>query len=404
MHVTLPSEATRAAPDMLLLDLTHTSHTPARTGIQRVARALYQDLGDSSLAITRDPFLDRWRALEPWERANLLRTQGGQKRRANWPQSAKWRGRLRRLFGQTARHALSGNYRGLIVPEVFGPRMAEAYEELFAHVEGPRVAVFHDAIPLRFPEISPASTVARYPRYLHELLLFDGIAANSEDSRDSLLSYWRWLKAPNPPPVVAITLGVTPSPPTSVRPTAPQTRPVVLSIGTLEGRKNHLSLFEACELLWAHGISFELRVIGHVNSETGTAALARLRSLQAAGRPLRFEGTASDEALAQAYAECTFTVYPSIAEGFGLPVIESLARGKPCICSARGALGEISRHGGCLPLESLTPAALAGAIEHLLRSPADVDRLSAAARARRFKSWTDYTRELLSWMQTVPRR
>ena len=402
---------------MLLLDLTHTSHTRARTGIQRVARALQQNLAATSVPITRDPFVGAWRPLEPWELANLANSQGGEKRKAQWPASAKWRGRLRRILGRTRLHALKGEFAGLIEPELFGPPVARDLPKLFPQVTGPRVALFLDAIPLRFPELTPPGTVARFPGYLQELLMFDGIAAISEESRDSLLGYWDWLGVAQHPPVFALPLGVDLS---DAGAAAPQQRPletgsktpgitsaaipVILCVGTLEGRKNHLALLEACEALWSQQAAFQLHVIGHVNAETGGAALARLRALQAAGRPLRYDGPGTDEAITQAYGECAFTVYPSIAEGFGLPVIESLARGKPCICSGRGALGEISRGGGCVPLERLEAPHLVNAIRSLLDSPDTRAALSEVACGRSFKSWADYSHELIAWMQSLPRR
>jgi len=389
---------------MLLIDLSHTSHTPARTGIQRVARAILQHLGPNARPVTLDPFLDAWRLLEAWERANLAQTQGGRKRGAHWPPLAKLRGRLRRTLGRTSAHALRGDFDALIEPELFTPAVARKFPQLFPHIRGPRVALFLDALPLRFPEFTPPATVARFPAYLRELLPFDGIAAISADSRDSLLSYWQWLGIQNPPPVLALPLGVDLEKCHTLDDTSPpSSRPVVLSVGTLEGRKNHLALLDAAESLWSRGTSFELRLIGHANA-TGAAALARLKSLQGAGRPLRYDGPASDETIAQAYADCAFTVYPSIAEGFGLPVIESLARGKPCVCSARGALGEISLHGGCLALDSVDSTSLAHAIESLLQNPSRLADLSTAARRRTFKSWADYTRELETWIHTLPRR
>lgn len=390
---------------MLLLDLTHTSHTRARTGIQRVARALWENLGAAATPVTRDPFLGGWRPLEAWELASLRNSQGGEKRRAQWPALAKWRGRLRRLTGRSPAHLLQGEYEGWIEPELFGPHVARDLPRAWQHVRGPRIALFLDAIPLRYPELTPPGTVARFPAYLAELLAFDGIAAISEESRDSLLGYWDWLGVSQRPPVIALPLGVDP-----VQQAAPDAsaanrgRAVVLSVGTLEGRKNHLALLAACEQLWSEGLDFELRIIGHVNAETGGAALTRLRELQAAGRPLRYAGPATDEAIAQAYADCAFTVYPSLAEGFGLPVIESLARGKPCICSGRGALGEISHGGGCLALTSVDALALAAAIRRLLTQPAECSALAAEAHHRRFKSWADYTSELLTWMRNLPRR
>src|SRR6187402_2863055 len=119
---------------MLLLDLTHTSHTRARTGIQRVARALHQNLDTQATAVTRDPFVGAWRKLEPWEIANLANSQGGEKRKAQWPASAKWRGRLRRALGRTAAHAIRGEFAGLIEPELFGPPVARDLPKLFSHV------------------------------------------------------------------------------------------------------------------------------------------------------------------------------------------------------------------------------------------------------------------------------
>src|SRR5882724_8411445 len=165
-------------PAPLLLDLSHTCHTRARTGIQRVARALHSALGDDALAITHDPHRHAWRRLEAWELANLSATGAAEKRGAQWPLAAKFRGRTARWQGRAA-PALPENS-GLLVPEVFSPTVAAALPSLFGAVRGPRVAVFHDAIALQFPEISPAKTVARFPAYLHELLAFDGIAANSE--------------------------------------------------------------------------------------------------------------------------------------------------------------------------------------------------------------------------------
>lgn len=399
----------------VLLDLTHTSHTHARTGIQRVTRSLHAALGPDAVAITHDPHSRTWRPLEPWETALLALESTAKKRGATWPLSAQLRGRFRRLLRPASSPSLSPRLSallpssGLLVPEVFSAQTAAALPALFAAAAGPRVAVFHDAIALKFPELTPPKTVARFPAYLVELLAFDGIAANSEDSRDTLRDYWRWLGVAHPPPVEAIPLGVDLPPSASVSDPQrsalnAQRLPTVLSVGSLEGRKNHLALLEACEHLWSTGARFELRLIGLAQPQTGRDALARLRTLQAAGRPLHYDGPATDAALASAYAACAFTVYPSLIEGFGLPVIESLAHGKPCVCSARGALGESARGGGCLALASVDAPSLAAAVGRLLAAPAELASLAAAARARRFRTWPDYAAALTGWMRTVPRR
>ncbi len=394
-------------PAPLLLDLTHTSHTRARTGIQRVTRSLRTALGDAAVSITHDPHQQTWRTLETWELANLTATEAAGKRGAAWPLSAKVRGFVRKKFGAgaTPTKAHLPPSSGLVVPEVFSPGVAAALPELFAAANGPRVALFHDAIALKFPDLTPTKTVARFPGYLRELLVFDGIAAVSEDSRDALRDYWRWLGVTNAPPIQAIPLGL------DVAPSAPATStaeggslPIILSVGSLEGRKNHVALLDACEELWAEGEKFQLHLIGLAHPQTGRTALERVQSLQAKGRALRYEGPATDAALEAAYAECAFTIYPSLIEGFGLPVIESLSHGKPCICSGRGALGESARGGGCIALDSVDAASLAGAMRRLLTQPAEVSALATAARARKFRTWRAYAQELTTWMRGLPRR
>lgn len=391
----------------VLLDLSHTSHTRARTGIQRVARALLGSLGERARAITFDPHLRAWRPLETWEQENLAAPTAEKKRGARWSLPSKMRARARRWLGHssTSRGARAlPRHDGLLVPEVFSADVASALPGLFSATTGPRVAVFHDAIALKFPELTPPKTVARFPAYLRELLAFDGIAANSEDSRDSLLDYWRWAGFTHPPPVAAIPLGVDFREIPAARPAPASALPIVLSVGSIEGRKNHLTLLEACEQLWRRGMLFELRLIGLAQAQTGRAALERIEALKASGRSLCYNGPLGDTALETAYAECAFTVYPSVIEGFGLPVIESLAHGKPCICSGRGALGESARGGGCVTIDITDASVLADAIGGLLDSPADLSALARAARHRRFKTWAGYTQELTDWMRTLPRR
>ncbi|MFA5265767.1 MAG: glycosyltransferase family 1 protein [Opitutaceae bacterium] len=384
---------------MILLDLTHTSHTRARTGIQRVCRALHRELGSRGVAtsVTWDPYAKEWRKLEPWELENLGAGKASPKRGTTWPVSSHLRGRFRKWRSKHAN--LGASPQGLIVPELFSADAAAAMPALFSGVAGPKVALFHDAIALKFPELSPVKTVARFPSYLQELARFDGIAAISADSRDTLLDYWRWLGLANTPPVETIPLGIdAPANPTGI---TPGKEPIVLCIGTIEGRKNHPALLEACERLWEQGSVFALRLVGLAQVETGKAALATIARLQSRGRAIRYDGPASDTELLEAYRECHFTVYPSLIEGFGLPVLESLAHGKPCICSAKGALGESAKGGGCIALEKVDAASLAPAIARLLSDEAEPASLSLAARERKLCSWSNYGDALLAWMNSL---
>ena len=389
----------------LLLELSHTSHTRARTGVQRVCRSLRMALGEKAVAVCFDPYENSWRPLGSVEEHNLASTAPAKGRGARWSLAASLRGRLRRLSNKgdpldALAPAAPGSPQGILVPEIFSPAVARALPRLFAASSGPRVALFHDAIALQYPEFTPRSTVARFPGYLQELLQFDGIAAVSEASRDALLGYWKWLGLSRTPPVIALPLGLD-SPPAAPE-ASPSASPSILSVGSLEGRKNHLALLAACEALWARGLTFQLRLVGLAHPETGARALKEIVALKARGRPLRYDGAVDEQGLESAYQEAAFTVYPSLTEGFGLPVAESLARGRPCLCRMSGALGEVARGGGCVDLGSASSLEISSAIEGLLSSPSRLTELREAARQRRFKGWPAYAAELLEWMKGLP--
>ena len=391
------------SPDpLLLLDATHTSHTRAQTGIQRVTRSLFAALAKLQpvTAVCHDPYLGAWRALDAGELDHLrpgLTSTGS--RGAKWPLHQRLAGYAHRLLGSKPGLPSAG---GLVCPELFSAQVGLHLPEILGAVRGPRVAIFHDAIGLKLPELTPPGTVARLPAYLRELLRFDGIAAVSEDSATSLRDYWQWLGVTGTPPVRVIPNGVDPVP--SMPEEIPSAITRLLCVGTIEGRKNHLALLEACEALWAEGLKFELQLLGLARADTAGRALAKIAALKQAGRPVLYQGAATDAELHAAYRRCTFTVYPSFTEGFGLPVIESLQHGKPCVCSALGALGESARGGGCIALESVDSASLAAALRRLLQNPDEIAALGAAARTRNFRSWADGAQDLAAWMRTLPRR
>jgi glycosyltransferase involved in cell wall biosynthesis len=390
----------------LLFDATHTSHTAAQTGIQRVCRALFEELypGGQAAPVCFDPHLIGWRTLVPGELAVLRDRSGGagKSRGAKWTLAQKISGATSRWLGK--RPALPAAS-GLICPELFSAKVGSRLPELLSAVAGPRVAIFYDAIPLKFPELTPPGTVARFPAYLRELLVFDGVAAISEDSAASLRDYWRWLGVTDLPPVQAIPLGIDrPAASVAGEPASIPSTPRLLCVCTVEGRKNHLALLEACATLWSAGLAFELHLIGLARADTAGPALARINKLKNAGRPLSFDGSVPEAELHSAYRQCSFTVYPSLVEGFGMPVLESLHHGKPCVCSGHGALGESAHGGGCLPLDSVDAASLAGAIRRLLTHPAELASLAAAARSRSLRTWPEYAAEFTAWMRTLPRR
>src|SRR5262249_19596150 len=169
---------------------------------------------------------------------------------------------------------------------------------------------------------------------------------------------------------------------------------IVLCVSTFVPRKNHLSLLDAAERVWSSDLNFELKLVG---AWAGNFAVSRkIRELRSRGRSVVWLKHVDDQTLHAIYRECAFTVYPSLMEGFGLPIVESLWHGKPCVCGGNGALGEVAHGGGCLIVDQTNNAALADGIKRLLLDRELYSRLAAEARAQKFRSWSDYIDKFLT--------
>ena len=157
-------------------------------------------------------------------------------------------------------------------------------------------------------------------------------------------------------------------------------------------------------MLWQEGHDFHLDLIGIADAPADTwRILRRVRSLARHGRPVRWLRHVSDLELAEAYRKCSFTVFPSRMEGFGLPILESLWHGRPVICGSNGALGEVSAGGGCLHVDQNDPISLADGMSHLLKDRFALDTLQEEAQRRRFRSWSDYQADLLGSLAEATR-
>ena len=388
----------------LALDLSYTAHCPAQTGVQRVCRQLFAQLaatGHAPVPLIHDRYARRWRAPDAAELACLSPTAAehpARRRGEVWSLAQNLRGRLG-LFTEPDWAALRGL--PILAPEIFRPDTFAAYSTLRQRLGGPIGAIFYDAVVLRHPDLSPTSSVARFPAYLRELATFDGVAAISDASRAELLDHWSRLGLQHTPPAVTIPLGLDPPPPLLPPTSEDPHGPLILSVGTIEGRKNHLALLEAAEILWKEGRRFRLTLAGLHRPETAASALLRAKDLHAVGRPLSAPGAVSESRLHELYAACHFTVYPSLYEGYGLPVAESLAYGRPCVCGSGGALAEVAHGGGCLVVPDPTPENLAQALRNLLVDENLYRRLGTEAAQRRFPTWADYARNAAAWLQSL---
>lgn len=179
--------------------------------------------------------------------------------------------------------------------------------------------------------------------------------------------------------------------------------PLVMVVGSHEPRKNHLAVLHAAELLWREGQRFCLAFIGgnSWNSEEFTELLA---GLQEAGRPVEALSAADDDLLFGGLHVARFTIFPSLNEGFGLPVAESLACGTPVITSNYGSMREIAEAGGgALLVDPRDDRSVTDAFRRLLQDDELLAELVAQARSRPSRTWDDYASQTWDRLMAPPR-
>jgi glycosyltransferase involved in cell wall biosynthesis len=139
-------------------------------------------------------------------------------------------------------------------------------------------------------------------------------------------------------------------------------------------------------------VRFSLAFIGghSWNSQRFDEGVARLR---AAGHPVETLTTVTDDLLWAAYRVSHCLVFPSLNEGFGLPVAEALASGTPVVTSAFGSMAEIAADGGAVLVDPRDDASLVDGLERVLTDPQLYADLRAAAAARPRRTWDQYSRE-----------
>ena len=147
----------------------------------------------------------------------------------------------------------------------------------------------------------------------------------------------------------------------------------VLAVGTLEPRKNLPRLAEATRRL-----GVELRVAGAPG--WGQVEL---------GSGVRRLGRVSDEELVRLYRGARCLAYPSLYEGFGIPIVEAMASGTPVVTSRGGATEEVAG-GAAVLVDPRDPAAIAAGIEEAAARRQELVR-AGLERARAF-SWAETAR------------
>jgi glycosyltransferase involved in cell wall biosynthesis len=177
--------------------------------------------------------------------------------------------------------------------------------------------------------------------------------------------------------------------------------PYVLFVGVFHPRKNLAAVRQAVADLAREGLPHVLAAVGSPAADPAAPEFDRHARSELPGHPGRvvsFRGLPARQLAALMAATDVFCL-PSYFEGFGLPVLESMACGAPVVVSDRGALPELVGDAGLVV--SPQPSAVSAAVRRVLDEPGLADRLRAASVAR--ASTFSWSRTCAGWIEALRR-
>lgn len=302
----------------------------------------------------------------------------------------------------------------LVIAEV--PHLRSHYPDQFPSVHlddivgynvqhGLKTAViFHDILPLTFapPGLLPqrrddAGRLAT-ARYAHAIALADLVLPVSrtagEDLRNWLVQHGH--RPQNLPAFAPILLPEEVLGQPCVAPEAQAATSIeFVALGLVNVQKNQMSVIKAfCDLLDRRpDLDLRLHLIGMID-ETIAMPLTLLAKRRQ-GRVV-LHGSLPEASVRALVYRARATIFLSLAEGYGLPVAESLWRGKPSLCSNVGSMAEIAQSGGCLAVDPRDIEAISQALETLATDESRYRALLQEIAARPLKTWALYSDEILS--------
>jgi len=351
---------------MIYFDVTKMGAAKHRSGLMRVSGRLRDELGEAAVGVS-------------WKNRGWQRVDGKDSIRFS---DTDW----------------------LLTAELFCEEERPGFWSFLKNKPCRLAAIFHDAIPLKHPHTTWPKSVARHPEYMKMLSCFDRVFPISTASKEDLTGFWAWQAVPSDAVVREISLGADflKRPRPAFADNSARTKnqaPSLLCVGILEPRKNQLFLLDVCAALWAEGLAFSVNIVGRVNPHFGPPVCAKIAALKKQGRPVFHHQGLSDDGVLALYRTATASVFPTVAEGCGLPPLESLWLGVPCVCSDLPVLRENIDGGGCVPVSVGNVEAWKTTLRSILTKPDRAAQLRVEAERRVVPLWRQTAEALRSALE-----
>lgn len=215
------------------------------------------------------------------------------------------------------------------------------------------IQIIHDMGPIMIPQFSGAGgaggSTETFPVYCRAILpICDLVLCVSQNTKSEATA---WLKQQGlkVPRMEVFRLGDDFKVAKAVEPTDDDFKQsglrkgkYLLCVGTFEARKNHALLYYVYKLARARGIDLpQLTIVGRRGWGTDDIYSIISNDPEMKGK-IVFLHNVGDQQLSWMYNNCLFTIFPSLYEGWGIPIAESVARGVPCLCSNTTSMVEIA--------------------------------------------------------------
>jgi glycosyltransferase involved in cell wall biosynthesis len=201
----------------------------------------------------------------------------------------------------------------------------------------------NDVLPIYQPHLFADELPPKFKQYTEKALgIADLVTVISQASARDVINFCKQSKlvVPN---VEVVRLGEDLHTGVARKPSIDSLAPeFILAVGTFEIRKNYMLLYQALKLAQSEGQTIpQIVIVGKRGWLTGDLAHVIEHDPDTQSRLLLINGI-SDEELGWLYENAKFTIFPSISEGWGLPVAESLQHGKFCLASGVSSMPEIA--------------------------------------------------------------
>lgn len=283
-------------------------------------------------------------------------------------QVPKAAGKLFNIYNHVATRYQTASYRPNIFHETY-----YAARSIPLRSRQARVITVHDMIHERFPEYFPAWDRTAANKRL-AVARADHVICISETTRRDLLDIINI----NPGKISVVHHGFTSPPSQRVSSGQRVDGPYLLHVGIRSGYKNFQNLLEA--YAGSPALHRQYRLVCFGGGKFSTAEKSYLKTLGLAEDRLVWTG-GSDSVLMKLYRHATAFVYPSLYEGFGIPLLEAMAHDCPVVCSNRGSIPEVVGDAGEF-FDPCNTDSIAKAIENIVGSRKYADNLRAMGRQR----------------------